>query len=43
MGELNARIPVTVETRDELRSMKVGTERYEDVLRRLIDDNGGED
>lgn len=42
MGGLNARIPVTEETRDELRSMKTGTERYEDVIRRLIDDNGGE-
>lgn len=42
MGGLNARIPVTEETRDELRSMKVDNERYEDVLRRLIDDDGGE-
>lgn len=34
---LDARIPATSETRDELRAMKEGTERYEDVLQRLIE------
>jgi len=36
MPELDARVPCTSETRDELRSLKSGTERYEDVLRRLV-------
>jgi|APHM01.1.fsa_nt_gi predicted CopG family antitoxin len=39
MTEVNARIPATTETRDRLRSMKQGSERYEDVLRRLIEGN----
>jgi hypothetical protein len=34
--DLTARLPVRPETRDELRGMKVGTERYDDVLRRLM-------
>lgn len=36
MAELDARIPTTTETREELRSLKRGGERYEDVLKRLI-------
>jgi hypothetical protein len=39
MAELNARVPCTTETRDELRALKTDAERYEDVLRRLIDDH----
>lgn len=38
MAELDARIPCTSETRDELRALKNDTERYEDVLRRLMRD-----
>lgn len=34
---LDARVPVTKETRDELRALKSGAERYEDVLQRLIE------
>ena len=37
MAELNARIPAKSETRDELRALKTDNERYEDVLRRLLD------
>ena len=33
---LPPRVPVTEETRDELRALKSGAERYEDVLQRLI-------
>ena len=36
MAELDARIPTTSETRDELRALKTDTERYEDVLQRLL-------
>jgi hypothetical protein len=39
MAELNARIPTTAETRDELRALKRDSERYEDVLRRLLRDH----
>jgi hypothetical protein len=34
--DLTARLPVTPETRDELRARKQGTERYDDVLQRLM-------
>jgi hypothetical protein len=34
--DLTARLPVRPETRDELRGMKIGTERYDDLLQRLI-------
>lgn len=40
MAELDARIPCTSETRDDLRTLKNDSERYEDVLRRLL---GNED
>lgn len=36
MAELDARIPTTVATRDELRALKRDNERYEDVIRRLL-------
>jgi len=39
MAELNARVPCTAETRDKLRALKTDTERYEDVLQRLIRDH----
>ena len=38
MAELDARVPCSSETRDELRALKTDNERYEDVLRRLIRD-----
>lgn len=31
------RIPVDSSTRDELRGLKRGAERYDDVVRRLLD------
>lgn len=34
--DLTARITCTPETRDEVRALKQGTERYDDVLQRLI-------
>lgn len=37
MEEVTARMPVTPSTRDEIRRLKTGTDRYEDVLRRLLD------
>lgn len=38
MAELNARVPCTSETRDELRALKNDDEqRYEDVLQRMLD------
>jgi hypothetical protein len=37
MAELNARIPCQDETRDELRALKEGSERYDDVLQRMLD------
>ena len=43
MPELDARIPCRSDTRDELRALKEGTERYDDVLQRLIDTAGAED
>lgn len=36
MSELDARIPTTVRTRDRLRALKTDSERYEDVLQRLL-------
>lgn len=36
MAELDARIPTTVDTRDQLRALKTDNERYEDVLQRLL-------
>jgi hypothetical protein len=37
MAELDARVPCTTETRDELRALKTDEDqRYEDVLRRLV-------
>lgn len=37
MAELDARVPVTSELRDELRALKTDDEqRYEDVIRRLV-------
>jgi len=39
MGELDARIPVTPETRDQLRALKRGSDTYEDVIRRLIEED----
>lgn len=38
MAELNARVPCTTDTRDELRALKTDAERYEDVLQRLLRD-----
>jgi len=38
MAELNARIPCRSETRDEIRALKQDSERYEDVLQRLLDE-----
>jgi hypothetical protein len=40
MPEENARIPCTVETRDALRALVDEDERYEDVLRRMLDKHG---
>ena len=40
MAELNARVPCTSETRDELRALKTDNERYEDVLRQLVEEHG---
>ena len=37
MANLSARLPCEPETRDRIRSMKTDNERYEDVLRRLMD------
>lgn len=34
--DLTARITCSPETRDEVRALKKGTERYDDVLQRLI-------
>jgi hypothetical protein len=42
MPELDARIPCQSDTRDRLRALKQGTERYDDVLQRLIDDAAGD-
>jgi hypothetical protein len=36
MAELNARVPCSVETRDDLRALKTDNQRYEDVLRELV-------
>jgi len=42
MAELDARIPAISDTRDRLRALKEGTERYDDVLQRLIDEVDGD-
>jgi len=42
MTDLDARVPCTKETRDELRALKTGAESYEDVLRRLLRERQGE-
>lgn len=39
MAELDARLPCRSETRDEIRALKTDNERYEDVLRRLINEH----
>ena len=36
MSELDARIPLSSEVRDELRAMKKGTETYDELIRRLL-------
>lgn len=36
MTELDARVPCTSQTRDKLRALKTDSERYEDVLLRLL-------
>lgn len=38
MAELDARIPCDTETRDEIRALKRDSERYEDVLQRLLNE-----
>lgn len=44
MAELDARVPCTSETRDELRALKNDDEqRYEDVLRRLVREHKSKD
>jgi hypothetical protein len=43
MAELNARIPCRSETRDEIRALKRDSERYEDVLQRLLNEARGND
>jgi predicted CopG family antitoxin len=40
MAELNARVPCTDDTRSRLKSLKEGSERYEDVLQRLLEEHG---
>jgi hypothetical protein len=37
MADLDARIPCRSETRDEIRALKEGSERYDDVLQRMLD------
>jgi SOS response regulatory protein OraA/RecX len=39
MAELDARVPCTSEMRDKLRALKTDNERYEDVLRQLVEDH----
>lgn len=36
MPELDARIPCESETRNQIRALKQGQERYEEVLRRML-------
>jgi predicted CopG family antitoxin len=36
---VDTQVPLTKETRDELRAEKKGGERYEDVIRRLLNKN----
>jgi hypothetical protein len=37
MPELDARIPLHSETRDDLRALKRGQESYDDLLRKMMD------
>jgi predicted CopG family antitoxin len=39
MSNATSRIPLEPQTRDDLRAMKEGVERYDDVIRRLIEEN----
>lgn len=39
MTDLTARIPTTPETRDRIRRLKTGSESYEVVLTRLLDEH----
>lgn len=39
MSDLDARIPTTKRTRDRIRRLKVDSERYEEVLIRLLDEH----
>jgi hypothetical protein len=43
MSELDARLPCRSETRDEIRALKRDSERYEDVLQRLLNEARGND
>ena len=43
MAELDARVPCSTATRDHLRALKTDNDRYEDVLRRLIDETQEKD
>jgi len=44
MTELDARVPLTSETRDELRALKTDeNQRYEDVLRQLVREHKDKD
>lgn len=38
MSDLRARVPCSVATRDELRALKTDNQRYEDVLRELVEE-----
>lgn len=42
MAELDARIALSVATRDELRALKSDAERYEDVVQRLLQEHTDE-
>lgn len=39
MGKATSRVPLEPETRDELRAMKEGVERYDEVITRLIENH----
>lgn len=43
MANATSRIPLEPETRDELRAMKEGVERYDDVITRLMENHRGND
>lgn len=40
MAEVSARLRCEVGTRDKLRSLKIDSERYDDVLNRLMQEAG---